>query len=81
MADEKLNVSPEENPQPSLFDAGPEGAPTPEPRHKRTPPSRLAGNRLPRTLPRRSPRPRRTPPSRPPGIRPPRMPPLGPLAR
>ena len=36
MADEKLNVSPEENPQPSLFDAGPEGAPaqdapTPEP--------------------------------------------------
>ncbi len=27
MADEKLNVSPEENPQPSLFDAGPEGAP------------------------------------------------------
>ena len=36
MADEKLNVSPEENPQPSLFDAGPDGAPaqdapTPEP--------------------------------------------------
>ncbi len=27
MADEKLNVSPEENPQPSLFDAGPAGAP------------------------------------------------------
>ena len=27
MADEKLNVSPEENPQPSLFDAGLEGAP------------------------------------------------------
>ena len=27
MADEKLNVSPEENPQSSLFDAGPEGAP------------------------------------------------------
>ena len=27
MADEKLNVSPEENPQPSLFDNGPEGAP------------------------------------------------------
>ena len=27
MADEKLNVSPEENPQPSLFDTGPEGAP------------------------------------------------------
>ncbi len=81
MADEKLNTGQEENSQPSLFDAGPEGAPTPEPRHKRTPPSRLAGNRLPRTLPRRSPRPRRTPPSRPPGIRPPRMPPLGPLAR
>ena len=36
MADEKLNVSPEENPQPSLFDTGPAGAPaqdapTPEP--------------------------------------------------
>ncbi|MCI8539568.1 MAG: hypothetical protein HFF18_13085 [Oscillospiraceae bacterium] len=36
MADEKLNVSPEENPQPSLFDASPEGAPaqddpTPDP--------------------------------------------------
>ncbi len=30
MADEKLNVSPEENPQPSLFDAGPAGAPAPE---------------------------------------------------
>ncbi len=27
MADKKLNVSPEENPQPSLFDAGLEGAP------------------------------------------------------
>lgn len=27
MADEKLNVIPEENPQPSLFDTGPEGAP------------------------------------------------------
>ncbi|RKJ47962.1 ParB/RepB/Spo0J family partition protein [bacterium 1XD42-1] len=27
MADEKLNVSPKENPQPSLFDTGPEGAP------------------------------------------------------
>ena len=81
MADEKLNTGQEENSQPSLFDAGPEGAPTPEPRHKRTPPSRLAGTRLPRTLPRRSPRPRRTPPSRPPGIRPPRMPPLGPPAR
>lgn len=27
MADEKLNVSPEENPQPSLFDTGSEGAP------------------------------------------------------
>ena len=26
-ADEKVNVSPEENPQPSLFDTGPEGAP------------------------------------------------------
>ncbi len=26
MADEKLNVSPEENPQPSLFDAGPADA-------------------------------------------------------
>ena len=30
MADEKLNVSPEENPQPSLFDAGPADAPAPE---------------------------------------------------
>lgn len=30
MADEKLNVSPEENPQPSLFDTGPAEAPTPE---------------------------------------------------
>ena len=27
MTDEKLNVSPEEHPKPSLFDAGPEGAP------------------------------------------------------
>ena len=31
MADEKLNTSPEENPQPSLFDTGPAEAPTPEP--------------------------------------------------
>lgn len=31
MADEKLNTGQEENSQPSLFDAGPEGAPTPEP--------------------------------------------------
>lgn len=30
MADEKLNVSPEENPQSSLFDAGPTDAPAPE---------------------------------------------------
>lgn len=30
MADEKLNVSPEENPQPSLFDTGPAEAPAPE---------------------------------------------------
>ncbi len=30
MADEKLNVSPEENPHPSLFDAGPADAPAPE---------------------------------------------------
>ncbi len=30
MADEKLNVSPEENPQPSLFDTGPADAPAPE---------------------------------------------------
>ncbi len=30
MADEKLNTSPEENPQPSLFDTGPAEAPTPE---------------------------------------------------
>ena len=30
MADEKLNVSPEENPQPSLFDNGPADAPAPE---------------------------------------------------
>ena len=61
MADEKLNVSSEENPQPSLFDAGPAGAPA----------RRVL---LPRTLPPRSPRPRRTFPSRPPWMRPPRMP-------
>ena len=30
MADEKLNTSPEENPQPSLFDTGPAEAPAPE---------------------------------------------------
>ncbi len=41
MADEKLNVSPEENPQPSLFDAGPADdhaleAPAPEARFRRT---------------------------------------------
>ena len=30
MVDEKLNTSPEENPQPSLFDTGPAEAPTPE---------------------------------------------------
>ena len=30
MADEKLNVSPEENPQPSLFDTGSADAPAPE---------------------------------------------------
>ena len=30
MADEKLNVSPEENPQPSLFDTGPADDPAPE---------------------------------------------------
>ena len=52
MADEKLNTGQEENSQPSLFDAGPEGAPTPEPRHKRTPPSRLAATHPPR-MPRR----------------------------
>ncbi len=53
MADEKLNVSPEENPQPSLFDAGPEGAPaqdapTPEPPAPENAPSRLAANHPPR---------------------------------
>ena len=41
MADEKLNVSPEENPQPSLFNAGPADdhaleAPAPEARFRRT---------------------------------------------
>ena len=51
MADEKLNTGQEENSQPSLFDAGPEGAPTPEPRHKRTPPSRPPGIRPPRMPP------------------------------
>ncbi len=49
MADEKLNVSPEENPQPSLFDAGPEGAPaqdapTPEPPAPENVPEQAAGD-------------------------------------
>ena len=57
MTDEKLNVSPEEHPKPSLFDAGPEGAPAQgapprSPRPRRTPPSRLAANHPPR-MPRR----------------------------
>ncbi len=48
MADEKLNVSPEENPQPSLFDAGPEGAPaqdapTPEPPAPENAPEQTGG--------------------------------------
>ena len=30
MADEKLNTTPAENPQPSLFDTGPAEAPAPE---------------------------------------------------
>lgn len=49
MADEKLNVSPEENPQPSLFDAGPEGAPaqdapTPEPQASENAPEQTGGD-------------------------------------
>ena len=53
MADEKLNVSPEENPQPSLFDTGPTEAPAPEapapePRPRRTFPSRPPWMRPPR---------------------------------
>ena len=49
MADEKLNVSPEENPQPSLFDAGPEGAPaqdapTPEPQAPENAPEQTGGD-------------------------------------
>ena len=56
MADEKLNTGQEENPQPSLFDDGPEGAPaqdapTPEPRPRRTSPSRPLGMRPPRMPP------------------------------
>ena len=48
MADEKLNVSPEENPQPSLFDAGPAGAPaqdapTPEPPAPENAPEQTGG--------------------------------------
>lgn len=48
MADEKLNVSPEENPQPSLFDAGPAGAPaqdapTPEPPAPENAPKQTGG--------------------------------------
>lgn len=31
MSDEKLNVSPEKNPQPGLFDAGPADALAPSP--------------------------------------------------
>ena len=49
MADEKLNVSPEENPQHSLFDAGPEGAPaqdapTPEPQAPENAPEQTGGD-------------------------------------
>ena len=48
MADEKLNTGQEENPQPSLFDAGPEGAPAqdapaPEPPAPENAPERAAG--------------------------------------
>ena len=43
MADEKLNVSPEENPQPSLFDTGPAEAPTPEPPAPEKAPEQAAG--------------------------------------
>ena len=48
MADEKLNVSPEENPQPSLFDTGPAGAPaqdapTPEPPAPENAPEQTGG--------------------------------------
>lgn len=48
MADEKLNTGQEENPQPSLFDAGPEGAPAqdapaPEPPAPENAPEQAAG--------------------------------------
>ena len=43
MADEKLNTSPEENPQPSLFDTGPAEAPTPEPPAPEKAPEQAAG--------------------------------------
>lgn len=48
MADEKLNTGQEENPQPSLFDAGPEGAPAqdapaPEPSAPENAPEQAAG--------------------------------------
>ncbi len=38
MADEKLNMSPEENSQPSLFDAGPAGAPAQDAHTPESPP-------------------------------------------
>ena len=49
MADEKLNTGQEENPQPSLFDNGPEGAPaqdapTPEPPAPENVPEQAAGD-------------------------------------
>lgn len=49
MADEKLNTGQEENPQPSLFDNGPEGAPaqdapTPEPPTPENVPEQAAGD-------------------------------------
>lgn len=48
MADEKLNTGPEENPQPSLFDAGPAdapapAAPAPEPPAQENAPEQAAG--------------------------------------
>lgn len=51
MADEKMNTGPEENPQPSLFDNGPEGAPAqdapaPEPPVKENTPEQAAGEPL-----------------------------------
>ena len=56
MADEKMNTGPEENPQPSLFDNGPEGAPAqdapaPEPPVKENTPEQAAGEPLAQDAP------------------------------